>query len=164
MNNRTHKLWGNVSLVALLATGVTTAVRAEATDAAPHDEAAQPNSVGEIIVTAQKRSQSINTVPMSINAASGDQLIKEGIVDTSQLSKIVPAFTYTQTGYGTPEYTIRGVGLQDNTLSANPAVSTYMDEVPVPFPAETLGLAMDLERVEVLKGPQGILYGENSTG
>jgi iron complex outermembrane receptor protein len=164
MNNRTRRLWSNVSLVALLATGVATAVRAEATEAAPHDEAAQSNMVGELIVTAQKRSQSINSVPMSITAATGDQLVKQGIVDSSELSKIVPAFTYTQTGYGTPVYTLRGVGYQDNTLSAAPAVSTYLDEVPIPFPAETLGLATDLERVEVLKGPQGILYGENSTG
>jgi outer membrane receptor protein involved in Fe transport len=164
MNNRRRWLWSNVSLVALLATGIGTADRAEATEAAPHDEAGLSSVVGELIVTAQKRSQSINSVPMSITAATGDQLVKQGIVDSSELSKIVPAFTFTQTGYGTPVYTLRGVGYQDNTLSASPAVSTYLDEVPVPFPAETLGLATDVERVEVLKGPQGILYGENSTG
>jgi outer membrane receptor protein involved in Fe transport len=126
--------------------------------------AAPDNDLGDIVVTAQKRSQTINSVPMSISAATGDQLIKQGITDASQLAKIVPGFTYTQTAYGTPVYTLRGVGYQDNTLSAAPAVSTYLDEVPIPFPAMTVGLAMDLERVEVLKGPQGILYGQNSTG
>jgi len=127
-------------------------------------DAPQDNDPGEIIVTAQKRSQTINSVPMSISAATGDDLVKQGITDASQLSKIVPGFTFTQTAYGTPVYTLRGVGYQDNTLSAAPAVSTYLDEVPIPFPAMTVGLAMDLERVEVLKGPQGILYGQNSTG
>jgi iron complex outermembrane receptor protein len=124
----------------------------------------QPPSLGEIIVTAQKRSESINDVGMTISAVSGDALVERGIFDTSQLSGVVPGFSFTETGYGTPVYTIRGVGFQDNTLSAPPSVSVYVDEVPLPFSIETQGAALDLERVEVLKGPQGTLFGENSTG
>ena len=118
----------------------------------------------EIVVTAQKRAQSITDVGMSITAATGDQLEMLGITDTSQLAKLVPGFTFTQTGYGTAVYTIRGVGFQESSLAASPAVSVYVDEIPLPFPAETVAAALDPQRVEVLKGPQGLLYGENSTG
>ena len=121
-------------------------------------------AIQEIVVTAQKRAQSINDVGMSITAATGDQLKMLGITDTSQLAKLVPGFTFTQTGYGTAVYTIRGVGFQESSLAASPAVSVYVDEIPLPFPAETVAAALDPQRVEVLKGPQGLLYGENSTG
>jgi iron complex outermembrane recepter protein len=118
----------------------------------------------EIVVTAQKRAQSINDVGMSINAATGAQLQELGISDVSQLTKLVTGFNFTETAYGTPVYTIRGVGFQENSLAASPAVSVYVDEIPLPFPAETIAVGLDPERVEVLKGPQGTLYGENSTG
>ena len=58
----------------------------------------------------------------------------------------------------------RGVGYYDNNPGATPAVSAYVDEVPLPFPVMTSGALLDLERVEVLKGPQGTLFGQNSTG
>lgn len=119
---------------------------------------------GDIIVTAQKRSETANSVPMSITAASGALLQSRGIVDASQLAKIVPGFNYNSTSYGAPVYTIRGVGFEDSSLAAAPAVSVYVDEVPLPYSAETLGASLDLERIEVLKGPQGTLYGQNSTG
>src|SRR3546814_870042 len=65
---------------------------------------------------------------------------------------------------GTPLYTRGGVGCNDYTLGASPAVSVYVDQVPLAFSAFTQGASLDLERVEVLKGPQGILFGQNSTG
>jgi outer membrane receptor protein involved in Fe transport len=103
-------------------------------------------------------------VPLSITAASGDQLTRLGITDTSQLEKIVPGFTFQTSQYGTPIYTIRGVGFFDNSVGAGPAVTAYTDQVPLPFAVMTRGAAFDLERVEVLKGPQGTLFGQNSTG
>lgn len=119
---------------------------------------------GDIVVTAQKRSESVNRVGMSITALSGGDLLRQGVVDTSQLSKVVPGFNFTQSAYATPVYSIRGIGFQENSLAASPAVSIYVDEIPIPYPAEADGAALDLERVEVLKGPQGTLYGQNSTG
>ena len=119
---------------------------------------------GEIVVTAQKRSESINKVGMSINAASSEQLVKLGVTDISQLAKIVPGFAYNVTAFGLPVYTIRGVGYQESSLAAGPAVSVYVNEVPLPYAAQTLGATLDLERVEVLKGPQGTLFGSNATG
>src|SRR6202022_4190905 len=72
--------------------------------------------IAEIIVTAQKRSENIQDVPISITAVTRDQLINAGVTDTSQLSKLVPGFTYQQSSYGTPVYTIRGIGFYDTSV------------------------------------------------
>ncbi|MCK9505181.1 MAG: TonB-dependent receptor [Porticoccaceae bacterium] len=118
----------------------------------------------EIIVTAQKRSQDINDVGMSISAATGQQLANIGVSDVADLVKVTPGLTYTVSQNGTPLFTLRGVGFNDYTPGASPAVSVYVDEVPLAYGAFTKGVTLDLERVEVLKGPQGILFGQNSTG
>src|SRR5262245_5080947 len=131
------------------------------------EEAAAPPvrpGVEEIIVTAQKREENINDVGMSIQAATGDELNKLGITDTSQLDRVVTGFNSNVTYYGTAIYTIRGVGFQDTALASGPTVSVYIDEVPLPFSAMTQGANLDLQRVEALKGPQGTLFGQNATG
>ena len=141
---------------------------AAAQETTASDSAAAQSSSGvaldEIIVTAQKRSERLLDVPLAITAASGEQLVKQGITQTSQLTKLVPGFTYQESQYGTPIFTIRGVGFQDGSFGAGPTVTTYVDQVPLPYPLLTRGAALDLERVEVLKGPQGTLFGQNSTG
>ena len=121
-------------------------------------------AVGEIVVTAQKRSESINRVPMSITAATGAQLEAAGVAQPRDLIKIAPSFSYSTSQVDSPIYTIRGVGFADIGLGGRPTVSVYVDEAPIPFAVETKGTALDLERVEILKGPQGTLFGQNSTG
>lgn len=123
-----------------------------------------PTQVGDIVVTAQKREESINDVGMSIQAATGEQLLQLGVTETSQLDRVVPGFSYTQTYYGTPVYTIRGVGFFDTSLAGSPTVSVYVDEVPIPYSIMSTVAGIDPERVEVLKGPQGTLFGSNATG
>ena len=118
----------------------------------------------EIIVTAQKREQNINEVGMSIDVASGQQLENAGIKDMIDLGRLVSGFTANSNYYGTYTYTIRGVGFQDTALASNGAVSINIDEMPIPFSALTTGVVLDIERVEVLKGPQGTLFGQNTTG
>ena len=122
------------------------------------------NQVGEVVVTAQKRQENIQNVGMSIQAASGNTLTRLGVTDTTQLSKIIPGFTFTGGFGGAPVYSLRGVGFYDTSLQASPAVSLNEDEVPLPFSIEGAGSTLDLQRVEVLKGPQGTLFGENATG
>lgn len=119
---------------------------------------------GEIIVTAQKRSERLSDVPLSITALTGDQLVARGITDTAQLERIVPGFTVQKTYLGQPVFYLRGIGFSDASVSASPTVSIYTDEIPMPFSAMARGAAMDLARVEVLKGPQGTLFGQNATG
>ncbi|MGD9661378.1 MAG: TonB-dependent receptor [Porticoccaceae bacterium] len=121
-------------------------------------------SLEEVIVTAQKRQESAQEVGMSITAVSGDSLLERSVIATSDLGKVVPGFVYTQTPRGTPIYTLRGIGFDDNSLASAPTVSIYMDEVSMAFPVMSRHTTFDLERVEVLKGPQGILFGQNSTG
>ena len=132
--------------------------------AGPSAENPEAASNPDIIVTAQKRNESINNVPASIVAATGAQLAARGITEVRDLDKLVAGFTYTESQNGTPIYTLRGVGFSDTSIGGRPTVSIYNDEAPVPFSIETRGAQLDLERVEVLKGPQGTLFGQNATG
>ena len=128
------------------------------------DEIPAPGQITEIIVTAQKRAQSINDVGMSINAISGDVLASQRLTSTADLTRVVPGFNVASTVSGAPVYTLRGIGFNARNLSALSAVSVYLDEVPLSYTYMTGGPLLDVERVEVLKGPQGTLYGQNSTG
>lgn len=118
----------------------------------------------EIVVTAQKREESLHSVPMSIAAASGEALLRRGITAVSDLPRLVPGFTLQEGAFNSTSFTLRGIGFFNSDLSTPPAVTVYVDEAPLPYPAMTKLAAFDLERVEVLKGPQGTLYGQNATG
>ncbi len=130
----------------------------------PGGPAPVTNEIQDIVVTASKRAQSLNSVGMAITALTGSQLARQGVVSTADLVKVVPGLTFAQSQTGTPVYTIRGIGYYDASLSAAPAVSVYQDEIGYAFPVMTEAATLDLERVEVLKGPQGTLYGQNATG
>ncbi|HWS61887.1 MAG TPA: TonB-dependent receptor plug domain-containing protein, partial [Steroidobacteraceae bacterium] len=125
---------------------------------------ASDQGLEEIIVTAEKRSESINKVPLAITALSGNTLQDQNIHSVQDLALVVPGFTYAASLLDTPVYSLRGVGFYETTLAAYPDVSIYVDQVPLPFPVLTQNVGLDLERVEVLKGPQGVLFGQNSTG
>ncbi|MGE4409046.1 MAG: TonB-dependent receptor [Sphingobium sp.] len=123
-----------------------------------------PNSFDEIIVTAQKRSERLSDVPLSVTAASGAQLARQNITSAADLERIVPGFSYQQSSYGPPVFSIRGIGVYDTFVGMSPTVTVYVDQVPLPYLAMAAGASVDLERVEVLKGPQGTLFGQNATG
>lgn len=118
----------------------------------------------EIVVTAQKRSEGVNSVPLSITAVSGSDLQSKGVTDVAGLAKVTPGFNAINSGFGTPVYFLRGIGFFDSSLAAKPTVTVYTDEIPLPYSVMTAGASFDLERVEVLKGPQGTLFGSNATG
>lgn len=138
---------------------------ASAPSAAPAAVPAESPQAGiaEIIVTAQKRAENINSVPIAINAYTGDDLQKLGVTDTRDLSKLVPGFTAANSGFSTPVYTLRGVGFTDPSQTSSATVGIYSDEFNLPYPTMSRGANVDLQRVEVLKGPQGTLYGRNTT-
>ena len=124
----------------------------------------QDESKIEIIeVTAQKRTQSINEIPMAITAFNAVQLSEMGIENTTDLATVVPGFNYSNTAFGPPVYTLRGVGFNESSAQATATVGVYIDEISIPFPIMTKGANIDIERVEILKGPQGTLYGSNAT-
>lgn len=118
----------------------------------------------EIIVTAQKRSQNLNDVGLSIQAFSGEDLKASGVTTASDLSQLVSGFNFSRSNANTPIFTLRGVGFQTPNLSSTSPVGIYVDEVAYAYPYMANGPTFDLERVEVLKGPQGTLYGRNTTG
>jgi iron complex outermembrane recepter protein len=132
------------------------------------DEAAavaDPSGIGDIVVTAQRRSERLQEVPIAIAAFSGEQLRDSGVVSTATLAAQVPNLTVkSQFGTTNPNIFLRGVGSNDFNENASPAVGTYIDEVYIGAPAGQFSNFYDLERVEVLKGPQGTLYGKNTTG
>ncbi len=126
--------------------------------------AANGTQLQEIVVTAQKREQSINSVPITVTAVTGDALVARGVTSAADLTKVVPGFSFAPTTFGEPVYVLRGVGLYDSGLGSSPAVTVYLDQTPLPYPIMTEVAPLDLQRVEVLKGPQGTLFGQNSTG
>lgn len=130
----------------------------------PESTAAVPEDDGEIVVTAQRREQALTDVGISVSVIQTDAIAERGVVNAADLSKVVAGFTAADSSLNVPIYTLRGVGFNEGSLGANATVGVYVDEVPLAYPAMTQGALLDLQRVEVLKGPQGTLYGQNSTG
>lgn len=120
--------------------------------------------IAEIVVTAQKREQTLSDVPLSITALTGSQLVEKGINDLQDLVKVTPGLSFANSGRGVPVISLRGVGFFEQAIGGRPTVSIYLDEAPLPFSVEAQSASFDLERVEVLKGPQGTLFGQSSTG
>lgn len=153
-----------------LAFGIATAAHAQgapqsAPPATSTSQAAQSNSYeGDIVVTANKREQNLNDVGLSVTAISGQAILERRITSVQDIAAAVPGLKFAESGTGTPIYTLRGIGFNEESLGVYPSVSVYTDEVPLPFPVLTLRAAFDLERVEALKGPQGTLFGQNATG
>lgn len=122
------------------------------------------NALEEIVVTAQKREQGINDVGITVNAFTAEDLQNFGVSSAENLEQMMPGLTVTQSqSSGVPVYTIRGVGFDDFTITASSTVGLYNDGVSISYPVMSRGLLFDVERVEVLKGPQGDLYGRNTT-
>jgi outer membrane receptor protein involved in Fe transport len=123
---------------------------------------AQP-MLEEVIVTAQKRAESLQDVPISVSAMSGEKITNTGITDLQELTLYIPNVNINQ-GQAQPNLFIRGVGSGTNA-GFEQSVGMYIDGVYSGRGAlAAVPLTMDLERVEVLKGPQGILFGKNTIG
>jgi len=120
----------------------------------------------EVVVTAQKREQSIHDVPMSITAISGEVARTMGIQDTRDVAFIATNMDIKGAAMSdaNPAVTLRGVGMNNFNANNNPSVGIYLDEVFLASPAMINLSYMDVGRIEVLKGPQGTLYGRNATG
>jgi outer membrane receptor protein involved in Fe transport len=121
-------------------------------------------AVPEIIVTAQKREQRLQDVGLTVTAVGAETLANQRIATVGDLARFVPGLNYTPSPNSTPVYTLRGVGFFETSVAAYPDVSIYLDQAPLPLPPMSTLTAFDLERVEVLKGPQGTLFGNNATG
>jgi iron complex outermembrane receptor protein len=147
-----------------IATGA--ALAQETTAQEPAKDSGDSLGVGEIVVTAQKRAQNIQDVPTAVTAFSGEQLAKLGFANSNDLAAQVPGLTAANVSGSSAIilFTIRGVNQNDFADHHESPIAIYEDEVYVAaLPAAGFPL-YDLERVETLKGPQGILFGRNASG
>lgn len=161
---RTMTLLLSVSLVAFLAAPVL-AQPAPAEGAADPGRASEPDGgIGDIVVTAQRRSQNVQSVPIAIAAIAGEGLQEAGIRDPRDLTTLVPSLSMQAgTAVTTTSLFIRGVGIGDFNSNTTGAVGVYVDDVFLGANAGKLFNIFDSEGIEVLKGPQGTLYGRNTT-
>jgi len=142
---------------------------AQAQEAADESDAAKDrisgNVLGEIVVTAQRREQSLSDVAIAVTAFSGEQVKALGMVDSTDIVRLAPGvFMSSDTGGQNRKFTVRGVAQNDFLDAVESPIAIYVDDSYIaPQQGQVFGL-FDLERVEVLKGPQGTLFGRNATG
>jgi outer membrane receptor protein involved in Fe transport len=117
-------------------------------------------AIEEIIVTAQKRAQSLQDVPISVSVVTGEKLIEAGITNLDDLAPYIPNFSKSESGIG-PVLQIRGIA-SGNNPGFEQSVVMYMDDIALARHSLARMPFMDLERVEVLRGPQNVLFGKNS--
>ena len=120
--------------------------------------------LGDIIVTAQRFSQSAQKAPLAVTVVKPEELVRQNITRAEELSRVVPALVATPSGGANTTFFLRGVGNTTANSYSDPAISFNYDGVYIGRPNSTQGFFYDLQRVEVLKGPQGTLYGRNATG
>ncbi|AIT81989.1 TonB-dependent receptor [Novosphingobium pentaromativorans] len=118
----------------------------------------------EIIVTAQRITENVQKAAVPIAVVSPDTLRKAGVVSPDNLTRLVPALTIASTGGSSMSLFLRGVGNFTLNSTFDSAIAFNYDNVYIPRTSATTGFFYDLERIEVLKGPQGTLYGRNATG
>ncbi len=162
-----HALFASsAAALALIAGNPAFAQTAEATPPGATATQAQPEDQGlaEIVVTAQRRAESSQRAAVAIDVVSAGDLAAAGVVTASTLNAAVPSLTVQQGGGANTTFFVRGVGNFTNNGYSDPAVAFNLDGVYLGRPTSTTGTFFDLERIEVLKGPQGTLYGRNATG
>jgi iron complex outermembrane receptor protein len=130
----------------------------------PDASAPTADTLEEVVVTAQKREQSLQDVGTSITAIDGATLAKRGISDVTSLASQVPGMQFNQFSPTITVFNLRGVSQNDFTDHQEPPVAAYSDDVYVASMGALAGSMFDLDRVEVLRGPQGTLFGRNATG
>lgn len=137
-----------------------------AQDAAPAAEGDQAKTLGSVTVTARKREETLQEVPVAVTAFTADSLDRLNVEDLSDLDAQVPNLTiYAARGSSsTITAYIRGVGQSDPLWGVDPGVGIYMDDVYIARPQGALLDVLDVDRIEVLRGPQGTLYGKNTIG
>jgi iron complex outermembrane receptor protein len=167
LNARYNALTPTFGLATLTMAILVTAAPAMAQTAESDKERSEFRSrmqMEEVVVRAQRREQKVTDVPIAVTALSGEQLKTLGISDARELGGIVPGLVVSEGGQGAPVYTLRGVGFTDSSYFATPTTAVYLDEVNLPYSIMSKGAIFDVEQVEVLKGPQGTLFGRSTTG
>lgn len=151
-----YKFFAGSAMIALFSTGAL--AQAQETEVEP-----ESGGVEEIVVTAQKREETAQRVPIAITAISPQTLNDTGFDNLANLTKLAPSLQLSNFG-PIAFVTMRGIGNENTTAGGDPGVAIHFDGVYLGRPVGALFQAFDTERVEVLRGPQGTLYGRNATG
>jgi iron complex outermembrane receptor protein len=161
--NRINTLLLGASVLALAPAASAFAADTAAITAAAPAAATASAPIETVTVTAQKRAENVQDVPLSINAVTGPTLVTKGVQDVSGLQKIVPSLRLDTTAQSASlTLRIRGMGAASNA-AIDPSVAPYVDGVYIPRPGALLTSFLDVDAVEVLRGPQGTLFGRNAT-
>jgi iron complex outermembrane receptor protein len=153
-----------------LVAAVLWAVAGLASSASLANFAAEPaatdaNTLGEVVVTAQRKEESAQNVGIALSVISGDELAGKAITNVAGLQNAIPSLQVEPAfGGGQPQFRIRGVGFLDYTSNNASPIGVSLDDVAFALPIQTAGQLFDVSRIEVLRGPQGTLYGRNTTG
>ena len=128
------------------------------------DTAAADDSIAEIVVTAQKREQRLQDVPVALTVISGDTLANQGGVNIENAQYLVPSLNFRKSGTTLNQFLfLRGIGTANFSIAAEPSVSAVLDGVVLANAGEAFADLVDIERIEVLRGPQGTLFGKNAS-
>lgn len=147
------------------ALGAASALLCAVSFAEPAAPAGDSGGLEEVVVTAQRRAESLQDVGIAISVLSGASLADKSISYVNDLQNAVPSLQVEPAfGSGQPQFRLRGVGFIDYTSNNTSPVGASLDGVAYALPIQTEGQLFDLDRVEVLRGPQGTLYGRNTTG
>lgn len=130
----------------------------------PADETANDQQDGDIIVTAQKREERLQDVPVAVSVVSGDLIAQQGGINLESAQYLVPALNFRKSGTSINQSLfMRGVGTSTFSVAGEPSVSTVVDGVVYSRAGEAFSDLVDIERIEVLRGPQGTLFGKNAS-
>lgn len=133
--------------------------------AAADSDAADSAGLQEVLVTAQRRSEEAQNVGIALSVIGGNELKQKAVDTVNDLQNATPSLEVEPAfGSGQAQFRLRGVGFIDYSANNSSPVGVSLDQVALPFPVQTQGQLFDLERVEILRGPQGTLYGRNTTG
>lgn len=147
--------------VAVSALMTTAQAWAQTTPVPPQAEATR---IDEIVVTAQRREQRLQDVPVTVTAFGAEELEQARIKDVDDVATRTPGLQFDAFPASQPRIAIRGIGSTDRGAAGDPSAAVFLDEVYLGRPAMVAFDAFDVERIEVLKGPQGTLYGRNVVG
>ena len=167
LTNRKKKLlYRSATALLALSSGALGAAHAQQSSGAPAPDGEAASDIQKVVVTARRREESLQDVPVSVTAFSADQLSKQGVPDVTALALALPNTTLKASRATNSTLTafIRGVGQADPLAGFESGVGIYIDDIYLARPQAAVADIYDVERIEVLRGPQGTLYGRNTIG